>query len=425
MQFFVHGESLIGNLSERDLCSARKSKRWYYIANSDGGDVKQAKIYDVLILGGGASGLMCAARLAQESGLQVGVIEGNSKVAAKLRISGGGKCNITNVDVQTKHFLGDKGIVSSALQHFSQEELLQLLKSNGLRPVLRKDRYYFCPKSSDEIITILKSLNRQSTFLLQEHIVSVQKQGEVFIVKTDKSRYMSRHVVVATGGISYATLGATDVGLRVAKAMGHRVIPFAPALVGLTLQPDQFWMKALSGISLNARISVGDRLIEEDVLFAHRGISGPAVLSASLYWHKGSITIDFLPGTDIRRACKGTKKQISSVMALPKRFSKAFLEHIGVSDKACGRLSDEDLDRLGLLHRYSFAPSGTFGFTKAEVSRGGVCTEELQTETLQSRLVDGLYFIGEVVDVTGELGGYNFQWAFSSAVVAADAIIRR
>ena len=378
--------------------------------------------FDVLILGAGASGLMCAAWLQQHSDLNVGVIEGNAKAAAKLKVSGGGKCNITNTDVQAKHFLGEASAVEEVLSRFSKEDLLALLQENGLKPVIRKGRYYFCPKSSDEIIGILQRLGQGTRYFYNHNIKSLTKNGG-FKAITDKGAFRAKQVVVATGGVSFATLGATDIGLRIAEAFGHEVKAFSPALVGLTLQPEQFWMKGLTGISFPVRFTVGERVIEEDMLFAHRGISGPAVLSASLYWHKGKIEVDFLPSKNIKLLCKGQKKQISTVMNLPKRFSKQFLEHIGVEDKACNRLSKEELERLMQLHNYRFAPSGTFGFTKAEVSRGGVKSDGIDPGTMQSKKEEGLYFVGEVVDVTGELGGYNFQWAFSSAVTAAFSII--
>lgn len=367
---------------------------------------------------------MCAAWLQQHTSLCVGVVEGNAKAAAKLKISGGGKCNITNTDVQAGHFLGDEAIIKEVLSNFRKEDLLSFLQENGLKPVLRKGRYYFCPKSSDEIIGILQCLSSGATFLFGRKIKSVEKKNG-FSVETDKGTLRARNVVVATGGISFASLGATGIGLEIAKHFGHDVTPFLPALVGLTLQPEQFWMKELSGVSLPVRIGVAGRSVEEDMLFAHRGISGPAVLSASLYWHKGTITVDFLPSKNIAALCKNQKKNLSTVMNLPKRFSKAFLEHIGVADKVCNKLSPDEIERLEQLHDYCFAPSGTFGFSKAEVSRGGVKTDALDHTTMQSKKVQGLYFIGEVVDVTGELGGYNFQWAFSSAVSAAHSLMQR
>jgi hypothetical protein len=256
--------------------------------------------------------------------------------------------------------------------------------------------------------------------LMGHKIVSVEGTAP-FIVTTDKGKFSAEKVVVATGGMSYKELGASDIGVKIAQSYGHGVVPFAPALVGLTLQPKEFWMKELSGISFPTRIRVGEKLLEEDLLFAHKGISGPVVLSASLYWHKGEISIDFCPDLIVDKLVS-EKKLLSTALPLPKRFTKAFLEAIGVEDKPCNRLNNGEHEKLAQIQNYKMAPSGTFGLTKAEVCRGGVMGSEIESQTMQSTKIKGLYFIGETVDVTGELGGYNFQWAFSSAVVASLAI---
>lgn len=378
------------------------------------------KHFDVIILGAGAGGLMCAAQLAEKTSLKIAIIEGNSKPALKLKASGGGKCNLTNVEVDASHFLGNESLVSNALRAFSKEALLEYFHNGGLRPVIRKDRYYFCPKSSDEVISILLGRSRGCEMLLGHKILSVAGNAP-FVVTTDKGKYSAQNIVVATGGASYKELGASDIGLKIAQEYGHKIIPFAPALVGLTLQPKEFWMKELSGISFPARIRVGEKLLEEDLLFAHKGISGPVVLSASLYWHRGEIALDFCPDLELEKLLK-EKKLLSTVLPLPKRFIKAFLEAISLDDKPCNRLSLDEREKLSKLQNYTMAPSGTFGMSKAEVCRGGLAHEELEIKTMESTRIKGLYFIGETVDVTGELGGYNFQWAFSSAVVAANAI---
>ena len=228
--------------------------------------------------------------------------------------------------------------------------------------------------------------------------------------------------MVATGGESFASLGASDRGLKIAKSFAIEVEEFSPALVGLTLQKEQFWMKELSGLSCYVEIKVEGRLIKEEMLFAHKGISGPAVLSTSLYWKKGEISIDFLPNENIVELLNSSKKQLSSLINLPKRLTKALLQALNVEDKECRSITQTDKERLAFLHNYTFAPAGNFGFTKAEVSRGGVLASELVKTTLEAKKVKKLYFIGEVVDITGELGGYNFQWAFSSAYICAKAI---
>lgn len=378
------------------------------------------KIYDIIILGAGASGLMCASFLDKD--LQVAIVDGNEKVAKKLKISGGGKCNITNVDVSEAHFDGDEELVEYALSLFSKDDLLTFLETHGVIPEIRKGRYYFCKESSDEIINILKAKTNRVALFLNQKIEQLTKEGDVFTLQTSQTHLRAKKVVVATGGKSYATLGASEIGLKIAKDFGIKVKEFTPALVGMTLQKEQFWMKELSGLSCYVHITVDDKILKEEMLFAHRGMSGPAVLSASLYWQKGNIAIDFLPNENILELISGNKKLVSSAIPLPKRLSKGILQALDVVDVECRKLDRESIEKLKKIHAYQFAPAGNFGFSKAEVSRGGVLSSELNRYTLESLDVEGLYFIGEVVDVTGELGGYNFQWAFSSAVVCAQSL---
>jgi predicted Rossmann fold flavoprotein len=363
---------------------------------------------------------MCATHL--DKNLDVAIIESNEKVAKKLKISGGGKCNITNVEVSEHNFDGDEELIEYVLSSFSRDDLLNFLAVNGVEPVVRKDRYYFCRDSADEIIDILKRETSHFQTILNSEIFSVEKRDDIFEVKTSKGILKSKKVVVATGGKSFKTLGASDIGLGIAKSFGIKVKEFTPALVGMTLQPQQFWMKELSGLSCYVHITVDDKILKEDMLFAHKGISGPAILSTSLYWKKGNISIDFLPNHNILELVNGSKKQVSSVINLPKRLTKAILSALDVEDIECRKLKKEMLDKLKKIHSYQFAPAGNFGFTKAEVCKGGVLSSELNRYTLESLDVANLFFIGEVVDVTGELGGYNFQWAFSSGVSCASSI---
>jgi predicted Rossmann fold flavoprotein len=379
------------------------------------------KIYDVLILGAGASGLMCAAHLDKK--LSVAIVDGNEKVCKKLKISGGGKCNITNVEVSEVNFDGDEELVEYALSVFSKEDLLSFLEQNGIEPEIRKERYYFCQESSDEIIDVLKEKTRHCQMLLNTEILSLKKVDEIFELETSKGILKSKKVVVATGGKSYKSIGASEIGLEIAKSFGIKVKEFTPALVGMTLQKEQFWMKELSGLSCYVNITVADKILKEEMLFAHKGISGPAVLSASLYWQKGNMSVDFLPESNIVKLVEGNKKLVSSAIPLPRRLSKELLKALDVEDVECKKLSKESLEKLKKIHSYEFAPAGNFGFTKAEASRGGVLASELNRYTLESLDVKNLYFIGEVIDVTGELGGYNFQWAFSSGVVCAKSTV--
>ena len=379
------------------------------------------KIYDVVILGAGASGLMCASQL--DENLSVAIVDSNEKIAKKLKISGGGKCNITNVSVSEQNFDGDEELLEYALSVFSKEDLLAFLELNGVSPVIRKNRYYFCKNSSDEIINIFKDKTKYCDFLLNQKILKLEKEKDIFTLQTSKTYLKAKNIVVATGGKSFQTLGASEIGLEIAKDFGMKVKEFTPALVGMTLQKEQFWMKELSGLSCYVHITVNDKVLHEEMLFAHKGISGPCVLSASLYWKKGNISIDFLPENNILTLVNGSKKLLSSVIPLPKRLSKELLKALSVDDKECKKLNNSELEKIKNIHKYEFAPAGNFGFTKAEVSRGGVLSKELNSYTLESLNNKNLYFIGEVVDVTGELGGYNFQWAFSSAKVCANSIV--
>jgi len=381
---------------------------------------KRVMIYDVIIVGAGASGLMCAAHLHPKQ--RVLLIDANDKIAQKIKISGGGKCNITNKYVTPQNYRGDKTFLKNILQRFSNHDLLAFLQKNGLVPVLRKGRFYFCKESSQELITILQRLTKKREFLLGCRVDSVEKKEDRFVVKSSKGIKEAKALIIASGGESYKSIGASDIALRVAKEFQINYTPFYPALVGMTLQKEQFWMKELSGISLDVAIDIASKHIEDSMLFTHRGISGPAVLNASLYWKKGGMKVDFLPQYSLEKLLEqSTKKFISSILPLPKRFSKAFLKHIGIKDKECGKLTKKEKELLGVLHCYTFAPAGNFGFSKAEVSLGGVHTMEL-FESFETKKVQNLYFIGESVDITGELGGYNFQWAFASGKVCADML---
>lgn len=375
------------------------------------------KKYDVIILGAGASGLMCGAFL--DKSLHTAMIDTNEKVGKKIKISGGGKCNVTNTNVTPNHYDGDEAFISHAIKEFSKEDLLLFLNKNGLKLEIRKGRYYFCKQSSEEILRILRTKTQHIDMLLQTNILNVKKDNELFVVKTSRGDFSAKKLIVATGGASYKTIGASDIGLKIAQHFKIATKDFTPALVGLTLQKEQFWMKELSGLSTPVMIKVAGKIINEDLLFAHKGISGPAVLSASLYWQKGLMAIDFLPNNKIENLIKNQKKLLSTVLPLPKRLAVELLQAIGIKDTTCHTIDKTTKEKLQALHNYEFAPAGNFGFTKAEVSRGGILTDELNSKTFEALNEKNLYFIGEVVDVTGELGGYNFQWAFSSGVVCA------
>jgi len=363
------------------------------------------KLIDTIILGGGASGLFLG-YLLKKNYL---IIEHNREIGAKIKVSGGGKCNITNKIVSFKNYRGDKELVEKVLKRFSNRDLLNWLKDNNLEvKELKKNQYFF--NSSEVLLSFFK---RNVKNIFKAEILDVMFEKDKFLIKTDKKTFFAKNVVVATGGVSYKKLGASDIGFKIAKSFNHSIIPLRPALVGLTVQKQEEWFKKLSGISFRAKVFVGDKIFDDNILFSHKGITGPAILNTSLWWDKGKIKIDFL-GKNVFEFLKNPNKQISTQLSLPKRFIKEFLNSQNIEDKKVKFLSKEEKEKLKLLNSYEFAPAGTFGFERAEVTKGGVNTDELN-EFLESRFQKGLYFMGEVVDITGELGGYNFQWAFSSA----------
>ncbi|RUM65928.1 MAG: aminoacetone oxidase family FAD-binding enzyme [Sulfurospirillum sp.] len=366
---------------------------------------------EIIVIGAGASGLMAASRYRDRD---IALLEGNARPAEKIKISGGGKCNITNKDVSPEHYLGDPAFTGDILAGFTQRDLLAWLRERGLDPVVRKGSQYFCPRSSQELISLLLHEVQGVPLLTGHKVLDISKE-EDFIVTTDRGEFEAKKVVVAAGGLSFPKIGATDIAFRIAEKFGHTVHTPKPALVGFTLQKAQFWMKSLSGISLPVHVNVGAKSITGDMLFAHRGISGPAILNSSLYWQKGEIVIDFLPGRQLDDRLFGSRKQISTVLGLPRRFMKAFLDAIGLKDQPLCTLDHEAKAKLEKIKSYRFAPAGNFGYSKAEVTAGGVATDEIDPKTMMSRKCEGLYFLGEALDVTGELGGYNFQWAFATA----------
>jgi predicted Rossmann fold flavoprotein len=377
--------------------------------------------HKIIIIGGGASALMLASLLPKNS---VTIIESNSKPGAKILVSGGGKCNITNARMGTDYFLGDESFVQQPLKKFNEKALLKWLERQNLHPVLRKETQYFCKDSAKELLDIFLKESKKQTLCTSEQVLEVTKRDEIFYVKTNKKTHTAKAVVVASGGLSYPKIGASSIGYEIAESFGHTVVKTAPALVGFTVQKEQFFFKELSGVSTDVKIHVGNNVCEGALLFAHKGMSGPAVLDASLYWERGKIEIDFLPNFSWK-SVQGSKKQISSLLPMPKRVTKAFLLQFQLEDKPFNQLTREEMETLQTLSCYSIAPAGTFGYAKAEVTKGGVETSEVDSSTMMSKKEDGLYFIGEVLDVTGRLGGYNFQWAFSSAYSCAKSVSTR
>ena len=369
------------------------------------------KTHDILIVGAGASGLFLASKLSKRD---VAIVEANFKVGLKILASGGGKCNVTNKNISASNYLGDKEFIKPILDEFNSSDTLEFLKKHNIELELRKHGQYFCKNSAKDLVELFKRLTKDVVFYLDEKVLHVE-YDKSFVITTNRRKIGAKKLVVASGGVSFKPLGASDIGYEIAKSFSHSVVTPNPALVGLTIQKEQFWFKNLSGISFNVKVRVKDKVLEDDILFAHKGISGPVILSTSLYWDKGKISIDFLPHIELKKLLnQKSKKLISSTIPLPKRFVKEFLKSIDLEDKPIVKLTKEEKDKLKILKNYEFAPAGNFGFSKAEVTKGGVKTDEINP-TLESKFQKNLYFIGEVLDVTGELGGYNFQWAFASA----------
>ena len=371
----------------------------------------------IIIIGGGASALALGYFLKKD----FMILEANHTCGAKIAVSGGGRCNFTNESVSADNYTGDKDFISGVLDGFGVGDVLEFARGLGATFEIRKNRQYFCKKSAKELLDPLVS-HLKHHIRTNAKVLEVSKSKDGFVVKTDKGEYAAKKVVVASGGISYPVLGASDVGYRIAQAFGHKIVTPRPALVGFTVQPPEFWFKALSGVSVQTVVSVAGKSFRENILFAHKGVSGPAILNASLYWEKGSIGIDFLPDFSFEKIQKNSQKQITTLLPLPKNFIKAFLDSVGLVDKRFCDVDEGDMQKLSKLKNYEFAPAGTFGLSKAEITKGGVATADIDPDTMESRFVGGLYFVGEVLDVNGELGGYNFHFAFASAAVCAKGL---
>ena len=376
------------------------------------------KEVEIAIIGAGASGLMLAGMLKEKN---IIVIDNNPKVGSKILISGGGKCNVTNGKVKPSNYLGEQRFIKNILKRFDQYALLEWLGDRGLEPIVRTRNQYFCRNSAKELVDLLKKEGKTKNYNLNTTVKNILKVGNKFEIETSREKIIAKKVVIASGGLSFSKIGATSIGYDVAKSFGHNIETLSAGLVGFTVQPEQFFFKALSGIAIDVKIRVETKEIVGALLFAHKGISGPAVLDASLYWNRGKISIDFLPTLSID-SLKSSKKHLSKILGLPNRVAKALLEVISVEDKPAIRLTPNEWKEVEQLKKYLFAPAGTFGYSKAEVTKGGVSTDEIDASSMMSKKVENLYFLGEVLDVTGELGGYNFQWAFSTAFVCAKGL---
>ena len=396
------------------------------------------KQFDVAVIGAGAAGLMCAA-VAGQRGLSVVLIDHAEKLAEKIRISGGGRCNFTNLYAGPQNFLSQNPhFCKSALSRYTPQNFLDLMKRYRIAYHEKHKGQLFCDRSAEDIIDMLRAECDAGnvTWRMPCKVDAIDKQGELFRLATDRGEILARKVVVATGGLSIPKIGATDFAYRIARQFELKLIEPRPALVPLTFD-EKAWQPfvALAGISLPVDIETGDKKsrghFREDLLFTHRGLSGPAVLQISSYWEPGTaLTVNLLPEMDVAQTLidgKGTvKKNLGNYLAqlLPSRLAEGWLQVNDFNPEArLADMQDKQLRRLGeSLNRWQIVPNGSEGYRKAEVTRGGIDTRELSQQTMMANKVPGLYFIGEAVDVTGWLGGYNFQWAWASGFVAGSAV---
>lgn len=381
---------------------------------------------DVVIIGAGAAGLMCAATAGQR-GRRVVLVDHSTKLAEKIRISGGGRCNFTNLNIHPDCYISNNPhFVKSALKQYTQHDFIGMVYQHGLTFHEKTLGQLFCDQNSEGIIQMLKDevAKGEVTWRMGTSITSVAAaDAGGFIVATSQETWHCQSLVIATGGLSIPQIGATAFGYEVAKQFGLNIVPQSAALVPLTFQPEDLWPE-LAGVAIEeAVVSCQNQQFREAILFTHKGVSGPAILQISSYWQPGElIEIDLIPDLDLQDFFANASREalLSTVLSevLPKRFVQVWLQTKG-EIKPLKQYSAKVLQDLELqLHHWQVKPSGTVGYKKAEVTRGGVDTDELLSKTMMARKVPGLYFIGEVVDVTGWLGGYNFQWAWSSGYVA-------
>ncbi|TBR76100.1 MAG: NAD(P)/FAD-dependent oxidoreductase, partial [Burkholderiaceae bacterium] len=396
--------------------------------------------FDTVIIGAGAAGLFCAG-VAGQLGVNVLLLDHSEKVAEKIRISGGGRANFTNRDVTAANFSGaNPHFCRSALARYTPRDFTQLMERHRIPFHEKHKGQLFCDRSAEDLIQMLLAecaaggVQRWQPCSIKNIISRVTASAVSYEIESDRGRIVSRSVVIATGGLSIPKIGASDFGYRVARQFGLRVVQPRPALVPLTFDGAGWAPYAqLAGLSLPVQISTGSRKTQamflEDLLFTHRGLSGPAVLQISSYWAAGTpIRLNLAPGHELSQALAQAKissrKLIANELAalVPARLADAWVQQDSQWQRPIADASDKALNALAQqLAHWEITPTGTEGYRKAEVTAGGVDTRDLSSQTMESKQ-PGLYFIGEAVDVTGWLGGYNFQWAWASAFACARAL---
>ncbi|MDB9776278.1 NAD(P)/FAD-dependent oxidoreductase [Alphaproteobacteria bacterium] len=389
--------------------------------------------FDVIIIGAGAAGMMCAIE-AGKRGRKVLLIDHAKKIGEKIRISGGGRCNFTNINSNPNKFISlNPNFCISALKQYTHNDFIDLVNKYHIKFHEKKLGQLFCDESSKQIIDMLLHECKISNVVLKNEspVLEVNKTNEKYYIRSEVEEYLCESLVIATGGLSIPKIGATDFGYRIAKQFCINIIKPEPGLVPLTFQ-DLLLNKCknLAGLSLEALVSFQKKSFEEGMLFTHRGLSGPSILQISSYWKLGQdIRINLAPSKNIlllleERKLSNPKQEITSIISefIPKRLALSLCEDLKVS----GRITDLSKKIIGIvsksINQWEINPIGTEGYRTAEVTLGGIDTKELSSKTMMSNNNEGLYFIGEVVDVTGHLGGYNFQWAWSSGYTAGQHV---
>jgi len=385
--------------------------------------------YDVIIVGAGAAGMMSAIE-AGKRGRKVLLVDHSKKIGEKIRISGGGRCNFTNIHTEANKFISQNPkFVISALNQYTQNDFINLIKKHNIKFHEKKLGQLFCDESAQQIVDLLllECENANVTLKKEIMITDIGKKEEQYFISTNSNQYYSDSLIIATGGLSIPKIGASNFGYEVAKKFNLDIIETLPALVPLTFSEKILGIcKELTGLSVEAVVSFKKTFFEEGMLFTHRGLSGPSILQISSYWKLGdNININLTPKLNIFKSLEEKKKlnpkqDIGLIISeiLPKRLAQIICKENEVSGNIC-ELSSKKLKQLSdSINTWVINPTGSEGFRTAEVTLGGVNTNELSSKTMMVKKHPGLFFIGEVVDVTGHLGGYNFQWAWSSGFVA-------
>lgn len=394
--------------------------------------------FDTVIIGAGAAGLFCAS-LAGQAGLSVLVLDNGKKSGRKILMSGGGRCNFTNMYIEPSAYLSDNPhFCKSALARYTQWDFIELVQKHHIAYHEKTLGQLFCDDSAQQIVDLLLAECHEGkvSIRLRSEVTQIEKTAEGFTLLVGGKTITASSVVIASGGLSMPGLGATPFGYKIAQQFGLNVLPTRAGLVPFTLHKPQLeQLSPLSGVAIPAIVTAENGTqFKENILFTHRGLSGPAILQISSYWHPGeNVSINLLPDTDLegylqekRQAQPNQLLKNTLSRLLPKRFIEIMIENNQLPDTSLAQLSNERITQITtLLQAWLVLPNGTEGYRTAEVTLGGVDTRNLSSKTMEATKITGLYFIGEVVDVTGWLGGYNFQWAWSSAYACAQALISR